>query len=489
MVSVTKVMQGIHKVLGIALGILLLVWFFSGLVMIYHTFPSVNEYDRLKKMDPLSPEGLPSIESLATRLPAGETIRKLTLDSYMGIPCFHIQGKENSYDLPADSSYQLPATPDFNRIATHWVDAPIARIDTLNELEQWIPFSRLRQEFPIYKYHFADKSKHQLYLSSKTGKVLQLTDAKSRFWAWMGPIPHWIYFTSLRQDLIRWSQVVVWLSGIGCVMCIAGLYLCVRDIRLARQRGKMLTPYKKFWFKWHHLGGTLFGIIVLTFCFSGMMSLANVQGWILTPKLPFNPQVRMNQITPSLTDYKLDYREALAAYPGEVRQLTWDAFGSYPIYTLAAEKMGKGHWVDASTEQLRPLELTQEQIRKVIEEVHGQENKIHFEWLDHYDTYYLPRKYRAPLPVWKVTIDDVDQSAYYINPQRGTSRYQNTSSRWQHWAYPALHSLQFRFLAERPWLRLAVLWILMLGGTFVSLSGVYLSIRCLVRWVKKVFSV
>ena len=70
MVSVTKVMQGIHKVLGIALGILFLVWFFSGLVMIYHTFPSVNEYDRLKKMDPLSPVGLPSIESLATRLPA-----------------------------------------------------------------------------------------------------------------------------------------------------------------------------------------------------------------------------------------------------------------------------------------------------------------------------------------------------------------------------------------------------------------------------------
>ena len=48
MVSVTKVMQGIHKVLGIALGILFLVWFFSGLVMIYHTFPIVNEYDRLK---------------------------------------------------------------------------------------------------------------------------------------------------------------------------------------------------------------------------------------------------------------------------------------------------------------------------------------------------------------------------------------------------------------------------------------------------------
>ena len=48
MISVAKVMRGIHKVLGVALSVLFLVWFLSGLVMMYHTFPSVNEYDRLK---------------------------------------------------------------------------------------------------------------------------------------------------------------------------------------------------------------------------------------------------------------------------------------------------------------------------------------------------------------------------------------------------------------------------------------------------------
>ena len=138
-------MRGIHKVLGVALSILFLVWFLSGLVMMYHTFPSVNEYDRLKKMDPLSAEGLPSIEQVAARLPEGETVRRLTHDSYMGGPCFHVEGEAGSYDLPADSCYQFPPTPDFDRIATHWVNAPIARVDTLDELEQWIPFSRLRK--------------------------------------------------------------------------------------------------------------------------------------------------------------------------------------------------------------------------------------------------------------------------------------------------------------------------------------------------------
>ena len=56
MVAFTKLMLWIHKVLGTLLSILFLVWFLSGLVMIYHSFPQVNPYDRLKKMDPLSPE-------------------------------------------------------------------------------------------------------------------------------------------------------------------------------------------------------------------------------------------------------------------------------------------------------------------------------------------------------------------------------------------------------------------------------------------------
>ncbi len=486
MVAFTKLMLWIHKVLGTLLSILFLVWFLSGLVMIYHSFPQVNQYDRLKKMDPLRPEGLPSIESVIARLPEGETIRSLTLDSYMGVPCFHIQGKQGSYDLPADSSQTWPVAPDFNRIATHWVAAPIARVDTLYQLEQWIPFGRLKQEFPIYKYYFDDEEQHQLYLSSKSGKVLQRTDQKSRFWAWIGAIPHWIYFTSLRQDAKLWSQVVIWLSGMGCLMCLAGGYLAIRDLRLARRRGKGLTPYKKFWYKWHHLAGTLFGLFVLTFAFSGMMSLANVQDFGITSKLTFKPQERLRKMAPSLDAYQVDYREAIAAYPGETRQLTWEAFGPYPIYALASERMGKGHWVDASANKVSPLNLTEEQVRGVIEEVHGTEHEIQIEWLDHYDTYYLPKKYRASLPVWKVTIDDADGSTYYIHPKRGTTRYMGTPARWQHWAYTALHSLNFRVLTERPWLWHTVMWILMLGGTFVSLSGVYLAIRCVIRWVKKI---
>ena len=103
MVAFTKLMLWIHKVLGTLLSILFLVWFLSGLVMIYHSFPQVNQYDRLKKMDPLRPEGLPSIESVIARLPEGETIRSLTLYSYIAVPCLHNQINVNTYDLQSDT--------------------------------------------------------------------------------------------------------------------------------------------------------------------------------------------------------------------------------------------------------------------------------------------------------------------------------------------------------------------------------------------------
>ncbi len=53
-----------------------------------------------------------------------------------------------------------------------------------------------------------------LYISSRTGTAVQLTTASQRFWNWMGAIPHWIYFTSLRERPELWTQVVVWSSAL-----------------------------------------------------------------------------------------------------------------------------------------------------------------------------------------------------------------------------------------------------------------------------------
>lgn len=482
---ITRFIQSLHRILGTMLSVLFLVWFLSGFVMIYHTFPRVSAQDKLARMDYLTP-GLPSIGELSSRLPEGEKITSLTLNRYLGQTVFHIRTNKENYDLPADSAVSLPSI-DRTRIlevASHWCGAPVAQIDTLHKLDQWIPFGYLKKEFPIYKFLFADAARHQLYISSVTGEVLQYTDSKSRLWAWLGAIPHWVYFTRLRQDASLWIDTVIWLSGIGCVMCIAGICWGIRDVRIARKKKKTLTPYKKKWYRWHHLTGFVFGLFVLTFTFSGMMSLAEVPGWLSRPRSEVNARKVFHQKTRIPSDYTLDYRRVIAAYPNTIRQLVWGSFNDYPFYSLQTDS-DKPLIIDASTSEIRPLALTEDYVLRSITQVHGTEGDINIHLLNAYDSYYISRKRNLDLPVWKVSVEDVDNSTYYINPATGSYRYINNTSRWRHWMYPALHSFNIPGLANNPVLWNIVMWTTMLGGTVVSLTGVILGCRYLLRKLKR----
>lgn len=474
----------IHRILGTILSILFVVWFLSGLVMIYHTFPRVSQADRLARLDYLKADSLPSWRDLESRIPEGEKVEHVYLDSYLGETVFHIRTDKGNHDIPAslEDSVSTVVSPErINTVVTLWCKAPIQQIDTLYELDQWIPFGALKKEFPIYKFYFADQEKHQLYISSRTTSVLQFTSQKERFWAWLGAIPHWVYFTSLRQDVHVWTDTVIGLSGIGCIVCLSGIYLGIRNFRLARKR-KMISPYKHFWYKWHHILGTVFGIFVLTFTFSGMMSLANVQDWGIREKLPFNPMAELRKLSPESLDYPLDYRKVIASNPGRIRQLDWGNFGPVPFYSL--QDGDKVVAIDArQSDRVNDLFLTAEEILPILREIYGDTYPMKTEWLQTSDTYYLARKRPVDLPVWKISILDADNSSYYINPYNGQVRYINTPKRWMHWMYPALHSLSIKFLVERPVLWQVVMWALMLGGTWVSVSGLVLAVKYIRRKV------
>lgn len=476
-----KMALAIHRVLGTALSLLFATWFLSGLVMIYHTFPRVSEADRLAHMEPLEADSLPAWEEVVSRLPKGERIERVRLTREWGQALFHIRTDQGEHTLTADGSARPPVdTTLLRQVAWRWNQAPVFRVDTLRELEQWIPFNAYRRHFPIYKYYFNDEAGHQLYLSSRTGEVLQYTSRDSRFWAILGAVPHWVYFTSLRQDVDRWKRVVIILSATGCLLCVTGIYLGIHDLRVARRR-RRLTPYKRFWYKWHHLLGTLFGLFVLTFCFSGMMSLVDVEELGIHSRLDFDPAQRLEATRP--TAYRLDYRTAIKAQSGEVRQISWEHLGPIPFYHLRTNR-GQAR-VDARYENpVRPLRLTPVDIRPILEAIHGDTATIRLTWLTEYDHYYLARSGHLTLPVWLATIDDANQSRYYINPTTGRCRYVGRTERWQHWLYPAMHSLRLKPLIDHPWAWYLVMWGLMLGGTLVSLTGLWLAIRYLIRKIK-----
>ena len=121
--------------------------------------------------------------------------------------------------------------------------------------------------------------------------------------------------------------------------------------------------------------------------------------------------------------------------------------------------------------------------------IHGDSARLHAALINEFETYYrdMSRMYRdrSLLPVWKVTVGDADKSCYYIHPETATVRYVNDTARWKYWMYTALHRLRIQGLNSSPTLRKTVLWVLLLGGTVCSLSGVVLGVRYIERKCRK----
>lgn len=477
-------MRTIHRAGGVALSLLLSVWFLSGFVMIYHTFPRISAADRLERQEPLALP-LPPLPAVLAQVPDSAAIRAITLSRYLGETVFRIRTGVQEYTVSVGTLRLVPpdAVPHPDSVAALWCNAPVARIDTLYALEQWIPFNALRKEFPIYKYYFADEAKHQLYVSSRTGAALQFTDARSRCWAWLGAIPHWVYFTWLRQDAETWGWTVIVLAAIGCLVTLAGFYLGIRAFRRAvRRRKPFVSPYRKRWFRWHYVTGMVFGVFVLTWTFSGLMSLASIPKWFSSARAdyPVRSVLRGDTVAPAA--YRLDYRELLAAYPG-LKEIEWGSFNSLPLYRVRAG--GEEYTADASAASVTPLRLTQRQVTEAVKRIYGAEVPLRTEWLTEFDAYYVSRKRMLPLPVYRVAAADEAGSIYYIDPASGAYRYVNRDGRYMHWMYPALHSFAVPWLVKYPVAWHIAMWGLMLGGTAVSLTALALSLGLMKRKVKR----
>ncbi|MDD6472666.1 MAG: PepSY domain-containing protein [Bacteroidales bacterium] len=491
---ITRLMYTVHRVLGTLLCVLFLMWFLSGFVMMYHRFPRVSVKEKLQRQEVLAASGdsLPDMAEVMARLPKGLKVKNLSLNRNLGKTFFLVNTGKRAFRFDSSTldSLSFADSKSLSRIAAQWCSAPVNRIDTLHAIDQWIPYSELQRSMPVYKIFFADSEKSQLYLSAQDGEVLQFSTGSERFWAWMGAIPHWVYFTVLRQDTDLWSKFVICLSALGCLMVIAGFWVTI-DVwqRTRRRRFRRFSPYRKRWFHWHYVSGIFFGLFVLTFTFSGMMSVADVPEWIHKPALKTNPVRTLRAHAPRPEQYALDYRRVIEAYP-QALQIEWSNFREHPYYTVQDGK--REYYIDAADTLLRPLNLSGEEIRTGVESIYAGDStyttkgvSVEASQISRFETYYrdMSSMYRGrpQLPVWKVTVNDADRSVYYIQPETGVIRYVNTSSRFKYWSYTALHRMRLPGLNSNATLRKLVLWVLLLGGTAVSLTGIVLGINYIRR--------
>jgi len=462
-----------------------LIWFLSGFVMMYKHFPNIGNKEY--KHQTALPDSISSISSISKAISKDIKVENISIEMFREKPIIKIKTSDREYQIQDDSTL-VPLFREsipFSEIETYarrWNVSQIKRVDTLHNLDQWIPTSEYKSDLPIYKFRFADKDKTYLYVSSVTGKAVQCVTAEQRFWSWLGPIPHFIYIWQLRQNRDTWSMIVSCIAGAGALMCLVGIILGIRSyILVYLRRKKFATPYKKFYFKWHHILGFFFGFFVLMFAFSGMMSLNDLPQWIVkTHDDKISKEIRKESEI-DLASFQLDYNKILREYKGKVKEIVFNQYSDKPYYSVV---LGDNEMCfDASDSNIKPLFLSEKDVLQRLSLITNAPKTIHL--MKEFDNYYVGFTKRMQLPVYKVRVADADESVFYVNPKTTTTRYYNKNKRAGKWIYPAFHSLRFKFFAEHTLLKEIVLWIMMIGGTLVSFTGVVLGFKYLYRLITR----
>lgn len=482
-----KFFKSLHSVTGTVIAVFFFMWFFTGLVFIYHPYPRLdkkmaNHYSENIKKDSLRPV------SYYTDSLIKDTVKSISVSQKFGQTIFKISTADSTYKLCADTTIKEKKVNfnDAEAVAAKWLKEKPVRVDTLRKREQWILYERYNRAMPIYKYTYDDKDKHELFISGKTGEVQQLTTRKQRIWAWLGAIPHKFYYPCIRRDVDIWETVIT-IGGILCLLAalsgfVHGIYI---QTKTARRKHKFTIPYKKPVYKWHHLLGLIFGIFLIAWGLSGIFSMKKVPKWLV----PYEKNYSMfaddiwEKDSLPVCAYKLDYRKVIDAYP-DVKQIEWRTISGKPVYDIISDS--NEIFIDASYSVPRKLCIKADAIESAMHKIYGKNVSVRVEIMNEYDEYYMASyDNHPPLPVYKATVDNKDGSVYYISTDSDYCRYFNTNKKVRKWLFSGIHYLNIRCIASHPILWHTCIWILCVGGMIVSFTGVILGIKYTRRKLKK----
>lgn len=481
-----------HRYLGVPLSALFLIWFLSGIVMIYtQGMPQLTTAERRTRM--------PALNELNVRLTASDAVaragmsppvRQLSLLTLMERPAYRIM-QDRPVIVFADTGEVLTrlSPNDALAIASQFMNVGIDRlrhVAVLTAPDQWT--IGIRRQLPIHQIAVNDDARTELYVSEQWSEVVMRTTRRSRIAAWLGAIPHWLYFTPLRVHDAVWRHIVLWTSGLGTLLVALGLILAVIQFAFrppfTPARIVSYIPYAG-WMRWHYITGALFGVFTLTWVFSGMLSMQ-----------PFNwasSEIDENDVRRALSGGDLDatllegtdLRRVAASFDGAVKEIELRRIQDEPYYLTwrSGETPvlleGSSHQEPRSVFSIASLVERLEQWYPAIPVVSSGV-------LLDYDSYYYSRDRRLPLPVVRIILGDHQRSWIYIDPKLAQPMLTiSRRGRVERWIYHGFHSLDFSFWYYRRPLWDVALVMLSLGGATLSAIGVVIGVRRVARFVRR----
>lgn len=469
-----RVLVYTHRWLGIIIGVLFVVWFVSGIVMMYARMPELDDAERLARLVAINPATI----RVQPAVVDGE-ITRLVINTLETRPVYRITSNGRTRSIFADTGVAVPPVDSEQalRIATafHHGLSPLHYDRRLTDADQW-SFG-VRGRMPAHRIKADDRTGTVLYVTENGGEVVLKTTASGRLWGGAGAVLHWLYFTPFRRLSGVWAQAIIWLSIAGTVLCVAGIAWGVwrlaplRGYRVRQQR--QWSPYAG-WMRWHHYAGLIFGIVTTTWIFSGLLSM---DPWDWHPS----------------TSPTREQRQLVSGGPIVAEELTVDrlrrvlqAFAPVWPKEISIVKF-RGHYFASSDAGLVAFDAPQfgavEQLPadRLVGAAKLAMPGVAIEgmsWLDRYDAYYYDRHNALSLPVLRVRYHDPQQTWLYFDPRHGIiARKEERLTRLNRWLYHGLHSFDFPFLYYRRPLWDVVVILLSVGGIVLSVTTLQASWR------------
>lgn len=274
--GVARKVLPVHRWLGMTLGPLFVLWFASGIILSFVPFPSLAPRDRISAGEALDLERVRVSPALALAAAGTVPVMHLRLISVAGHPRYVISPVGRPVlSVSAETGETLaPVSADVARAAAEQFSAEkISRIDGPFEYDQWTVHEQYGPYRPFYRIMMADVAGTCIYVSLRSGEVLQRTRRTERAWNWVGAIVHWINPTLLRKHQAVWRWTVWSAALLGILLTLAGIWLgVVRYLDFKRLRRSGISPFSG-WLRWHHSIGLFAAAFVLTWIFSGWLTV------------------------------------------------------------------------------------------------------------------------------------------------------------------------------------------------------------------------
>ncbi|MCP3390810.1 PepSY domain-containing protein [Bradyrhizobium sp. CCGB12] len=462
----------LHRWLGIAFCLLFAMWFASGIVMHFVPFPSLTEAERFAGLVPVDREETRiSVADAVAASGIADATRVRLIERSDG-PVYIVSGPSRSRAVHASDgrdasvmSADAALTIVQGYARQRGLDAARAAIVGRSDYDQWTVPNGFDRHRPLFRAALGDANGTELYVSSLTGEIVLDTTRSERGWNWAGSVLHWIYPTVLRSNWALWDQVVWTLSLLALIAAMLGAVLGI--VRIQPRGGRISSPYRG-WHALHHLMGLAAMFFVLTWIFSGWLSMDHGRLFSRGQLTPTEAGV-MNA-APDWREAALLDRQPISA---SAREAEWFAFNGnvyrrdrIGLHDQTMIRAG-GTPRDGGTAFLDVREIGELMARLAA-------GCAASSVLADNDDY--PARSAVPgAPVYRSTcgdlwfdVDGADGSVLQrLDPSRRAYR----------WLYGALHTLDFPILLARPRLRDVVIVGLCTLGLVFSVTGIVIGWR------------